>query len=234
MLVEILGGTGLAAAATMAYGVRAPASQFFGPSVWKGPAARRAIALTFDDGPSESTPDLISLLHDFGARATFFQCGHHVRRLPRIAERCLAAGHEIGNHTDTHPSLYLRSPQFIFDQLDRAQRIIAETTGVAPTLFRAPYGARWFGLRAAQNRLGLLGVMWSAIALDWKLTKDQIAARLDRVTPGAILCFHDGRELMHHPDISNTLDALRILLPRWSEAGYELVTVSDLLGYTTS
>jgi len=231
MLVELIGSVGLTAAGALAYGVRAPSSQFFGPSVWKGPSTRRAIALTFDDGPSESTSDLISLLYDFGVRATFFQCGHHVRRLPRVAERCVSYGHEIGNHTDTHPSLYLRSPQFIDDQLDRAQRIIVESTGFTPTLFRAPYGARWFGLRAAQKRLRLLGVMWTVIARDWKLSSDQIAGHVaPRVAPGAILCFHDGRELLHRPDISSTLGALKLLLPRWAEAGYEFLTVSELLG----
>lgn len=233
MLPELLGGAALAAAGALAYGARSRSSQLFGPSVWKGPATRRAIALTFDDGPSESTSDLLTLLHDHNARATFFQCGHHVRRLPRVAQRCAAEGHEIGNHTDTHQSLYLRSPQFIYDQLARAQSSIAEITGVTPTLFRATYGVRWPGLAAAQKRLGLLGVMWTAVARDWKLPAAGIVDYVSpKAMPGAIVCFHDGRELLHHPDISSTLEALAILLPRWREAGYEFVTVSELIGRT--
>lgn len=231
MFPELLGGAALAAAGTLAYGARSRSSQLFAASVWRGPATRRAIALTFDDGPSESTSDLISLLRDHDARATFFACGHHVRRLPRVAQRIAAEGHELGNHTDTHQSLYLRSPQFIYDQLARAQATIEETTGAKPTLFRATYGVRWPGLGAAQKRLGLLGVMWTTIARDWKLPAAGIVKYVEpKVMPGAILCFHDGRELVHRPDISSTLEALAILLPRWREAGYEILTVSQLLG----
>lgn len=231
MFPEILGGAALAAAGTFAYGARSRSSQLFAPSVWKGPASRRAIALTFDDGPSESTPDILSLLREHQARATFFMCGHHVRRLPRVAQRCAAEGHEIGNHTDTHQSLYLRSPQFIEDQLARAQASISEVTGFTPRLFRATYGVRWPGLRAAQDRLGLLGVMWTTIARDWKLPASGIVAYVvPRVQPGSILCFHDGRELQHRPDITPTLEALRLLLPRFQAIGYEMVTVSELIG----
>ena len=200
MLVEALGGVGCAAAGLLAYAVRGRSSRLLGPSFWKGPADRRAIALTFDDGPSESTPDLLSLLYDYNVNATFFQCGHHARRLSRVAERCASQGHEIGNHSDTHPAFYLRSPQFIFDQIQRAQTAISEATGVTPTLFRSPYGARWFGLRPALERLELTEVMWTAIARDWSLPAPAIVARMERrAAPGAILCFHDGRELLHPP-----------------------------------
>ncbi|WP_321478335.1 polysaccharide deacetylase family protein [uncultured Paludibaculum sp.] len=230
MILEVIGAAGLAAAGITAYGVRGRSAQVFGPSVWKGPASRRAIALTFDDGPSESTPDLLSLLSDYGVRATFFQCGHHVRRLPRIAVRCAADGHEIGNHTDTHPALYLRSAQFIYDQLERAQRAVIETCGVTPSLVRPTFGARWFGMRPAQKRLNLLGVMWTTIARDWCLSGDEIVQRMGTAAhPGAILCFHDGRELTHRPNIDSTLQALRVLLPKWAAEGYEFVTVSEML-----
>ncbi|MBI4890146.1 MAG: polysaccharide deacetylase family protein [Acidobacteria bacterium] len=231
MLSEVLGGVALAAAGTLAYGARARSATLFGPSVWRGPKTRRAIAITFDDGPSESTSELLSLLADYGARCTFFQCGHHVRRLPLVSRRCIKEGHEIGNHSDTHHAYYLRSPQFIYDQISRAQASIIEVTGVAPTLLRATYGVRWPGLAAAQERLGLLGVMWTTIARDWKLPAAEIVSYVEpRTQPGAILCFHDGRELLHRPDITPTLDALRLLLPKWVEAGYEMVTVSDLIG----
>ena len=103
---------------------------------------------------------------------------------------------------------------------------------MTPTLFRAPYGVRWFGLAAAQERLKLMGVMWTTIARDWKLPAQGIADYVGpKVRPGSILCFHDGRELVHHPDISATLGALEILLPKWLAEGYEITTVSVLLTY---
>lgn len=229
MLVEVLYA---AAGATpvLAYATRGRSAQLFAPSIWKGPSTRKAIALTFDDGPSESTIDLLRLLERYGVFATFFQCGHHVRRLPRAAVRVAAEGHEVGNHTDSHPSFVFRSPSFIYDQLERAQTLIADTTGVTPTLCRAPYGLRWFGLAEAQKRLDLMGVMWTTIARDWKLPPPAIADYVaPRVKPGSILCFHDGRELVHHPDISSTLGALDLLIPKWLNEGYEITTVSRLM-----
>lgn len=228
MMAEAIGGAALAAG-VLAYGARARSAALFCPSVWRGPKSRRAIALTFDDGPSEATPDLLSLLYTYKARATFFQLGHHARRLPRIVERCAASGHEIGNHSDCHHALWLRSPQFISEEIGRAQRSISEIAGVAPRLFRAPYGVRWFGLKAALKRHGLVHVAWTVLARDWKLSAGEIVQYVaPRVGPGVILCFHDGRELRHHPDIAQTVTALETLIPRWRGEGYEFVTVSEL------
>jgi peptidoglycan/xylan/chitin deacetylase (PgdA/CDA1 family) len=139
-------------------------------------------------------------------------------------------GHELGNHTDTHEALYLRSPAFIEEQIGRAQQSIEEFTGVHPRLFRPPFGARWFGLRAALARHGLTGILWTQIARDWTLDGRAIAARMrDKAAPGAILCFHDGRGLRHNADVAPTLEALELLLPEWAAEGYEFVTVSELL-----
>src|SRR5581483_7517757 len=89
--------------ATAAYGTASRSSQLFGPSVYRGPGRRRTIALTFDDGPSEGTLPLLDYLHKERIWATFFQCGMNVRRLPHIAGQVAAAGHELGNHTYSHP-----------------------------------------------------------------------------------------------------------------------------------
>jgi peptidoglycan/xylan/chitin deacetylase (PgdA/CDA1 family) len=225
----IAAGAALGAAGVTAWGVRGKSSSLLAPSVWRGPADVKALALTFDDGPSEATPALLDLLEEYGVRATFFACGMHVRRLPEVARR-IAGRHEIGNHTESHARLYLRSPAAILEELSRAQRTILEITGVSPQLFRATYGARWFGLRAAQRQLGLTGVMWSTIGCDWRLPAEGVARRLNAgLRPGAIICLHDGREQRPNPDISATLGALRLVLPQWQDKGYRFVTVSELL-----
>src|SRR5450759_4562821 len=133
-------GSGLAAG-VMTYAVRGKSSTLLAPSIYKGVATRRAIALTFDDGPSESTPALLELLDRYRAPATFFQCGANVRRHPGIAREVASAGHELGNHSDTHPRISFKAPDYILDQLTRAQESIEEATGTRPKLFRAPYGA---------------------------------------------------------------------------------------------
>ena len=232
-MLEAVGGA-VCAAGLMAWGVRGRSSTLFGPSVYHGDRARRAIALTFDDGPSESTPELLELLAAHRARATFFQCGLHAARLPEVARGVVQAGHEIGNHTYSHARLWLRSPAFIESEIARGQEAIERAAGARPRLFRPPYGVRWFGLRRAQRRFGLLGVMWTAIGLEWKLPARRVAENLiGSAANGAILCLHDGREAAPRPDIRQTLEAVRRLLPALAERGYHFETVSEILCPTT-
>lgn len=228
---ELLAGAAVgAAAAVMTHAVRSPRSALLAPSVDRGVSTRPAIALTFDDGPSESTPELLEILASHRVPATFFQCGVHVRRLPDIARQVAAAGHEIGNHTDTHPHLYFKSPAFIRRQLADAQASIERATGIRPSLFRAPYGVRWFGLRGVQQELGLLGVMWTTIARDWKWPADRVVPRLMAgAGNGAIFCLHDGRALQPRPDIRATLQAVREVLPKLMEKGFHFEKVTDIL-----
>jgi peptidoglycan/xylan/chitin deacetylase (PgdA/CDA1 family) len=230
MLMELAGSAACAVAGLMSYGVRSRSSSLFAPSVWRGARDRKAIALTFDDGPSESTPRLVELLEREGVPATFFQCGANVRRLARVAVETAEAGHEIGNHSDSHARFYFRTSAFMEREMQRAQTAIQEATGKTPKLFRVPYGARWPGLRSAQKRLGLLGVMWTAVALDWKLKAEAVVARLVRAASnGAIFCLHDGRELEPRPDIAATIESVRRLIPELRDRGYHFETVSQIL-----
>ncbi|MBZ5586763.1 MAG: polysaccharide deacetylase family protein [Acidobacteriia bacterium] len=84
-MVLIPAGAALASSAFLAWAVRGRSARVFGDSVWRGPRERRAVALTFDDGPSEGTPEILEILARYGAAATFFQCGANVERLPSIA-----------------------------------------------------------------------------------------------------------------------------------------------------
>src|SRR5204863_6685277 len=126
-----------------------------------------AVALTFDDGPSESTPAILEVLAEAGARATFFQVGANALRLPDLARRVAREGHEIANHTQSHPRFYLCSPATISRQIEQAQQSLSEVHGREPTLFRPPYGARWFGMFSALERSKLRSVMWSVSSCDW-------------------------------------------------------------------
>jgi peptidoglycan/xylan/chitin deacetylase (PgdA/CDA1 family) len=219
-----------ASVAFSAWAVRGKSSAIFAPSVWRGPGDRRALALTFDDGPSESTPEILDLLARHSIAATFFVCGANVERLPEIARAIAAAGHEIGNHSYAHPYMFLHRPRAIENDIHRAQETIEDRAGVRPVWYRAPYGARWFGLRAAQRRLGLTGVMWTAIGYDWNSKAEEVVAHTAaRARNGAILCLHDGRELRVKPDVRETVEAVRRLVPMLLEQGYKFETLSRLL-----
>ncbi len=218
-----------ASAAFLAWSVRGRSASVFAPSVWRGPRDRRAVALTFDDGPSEGTPQILDVLARYQVPATFFQCGANVARLPEVARAVSQAGHPIGNHSHTHPLFCFRSPGFMEEDLRRAQETIETHTGCRPGLFRAPFGVRWFGIGRAQSRLKLTGVMWTIIGYDWSLKADGVVQRFTHVPNGAILCLHDGRELRARPDIGVTVEAVRRLVPMLLDRGYKLETVSRLL-----
>jgi len=230
VIVPLAAGALTAGAGVLAHAVRGRSSQFFGPSVWRGNARRPAIALTFDDGPSESTPALLETLREYGALATLFQCGANVRRLGEIAKAAHAAGHEIGNHSDSHLMTCFRSAAAIEGDFRRAQSTFEETLGAAPSLVRPPFGVRWFGYRAMQQKLGLMNVMWTVIGLDWKLPAPAVCNRVLReVRNGTIICLHDGRERTVRPDVGNTLEAVKRIIPALLEQGYSFETVSQIV-----
>jgi peptidoglycan/xylan/chitin deacetylase (PgdA/CDA1 family) len=226
------GGTGAfcALSAAMAWAVRAPCATLLAPSFCRGVRTRRALALTFDDGPSEATEQLLEVLAAHRVRATFFHCGANVSRLPGVAREVASAGHDLGNHTMSHPYLFLRSAAFISEEMTAAQEIIAGVTGVRPRLFRPPYGVRWFGLRAAQERLGLTSVLWSTIGRDWKIPAHSVVRRLlAGAKNGAIFCLHDGRELRARPDVATTIEAVRQVIPELLDRGFHFETVNEIL-----
>jgi peptidoglycan-N-acetylglucosamine deacetylase len=223
----VLGGV----SATIAYGSISKSSQLFGPSVYRGPGYRRSIALTFDDGPTEGTLPLLEYLAKEKVYCTFFQCGMNVRRQPRIAGEVAAHGHQVGNHTYSHPRLLFKSRDFIDQEFTKTQGIIYSETGFVPMLLRPPYGYRWFGMDSVQQKLSLLGVMWTVIGYDWKWPADRIAKHvLAHASPGGIICLHDGRAVEQNPDVSAMLTAVRQIVPALKDQGYRFEIVSDLLG----
>jgi peptidoglycan-N-acetylglucosamine deacetylase len=230
MIGTIIAGSVVAAAGLTGHGVFNPRSTLLAPSIWRGPMDRRVIALTFDDGPSESTEEVLAILQRHRITATFFQCGANVRRLPQAAREVCASGHELGNHTDTHPRLCFKSPGLIYRELARAQKTIEQVTNVRPSLFRAPFGLRWYGLRSAQRRLGLTGVMWTAIGYDWaRPAADVVQILLGQAASGAIFCLHDGRRTWANPDISSTVKALAELVPMLLDRGFQFESVGSMV-----
>jgi peptidoglycan/xylan/chitin deacetylase (PgdA/CDA1 family) len=116
------------------------------------------------------------------------------------------------------------------DEFARAQETIHALTSRTATLMRAPYGVRWVGFREMQERLSLTGVMWTVIGRDWKLPAAGIASRvLKNVVDGAIICLHDAREMQTDPDVRETVEAVRRIVPALLERGYHFETVSQLV-----
>ncbi|HWP84243.1 MAG TPA: polysaccharide deacetylase family protein [Terriglobia bacterium] len=225
MVAALLAGLGV----LVWYAVAAPESQLLGKTLSRIRSRQPTVALTFDDGPGQDTPAILEILKQAGVRATFFLCGASVERWPELARRIVAEGHEIGNHTYSHPRLLGKTPGKILWEIDRAQKVIQHHTGRVPLLFRPPYGLRWFGLFSLLRQQQLQAVMWSVNGCDWKRPAEQITERvLRQAHPGAIILLHDGVPPQECGSRRATVEALPAIL-RSLATRYRFATVSETL-----
>jgi peptidoglycan-N-acetylglucosamine deacetylase len=218
------------ACGTYAWGSVAPSAQLFGPTIRRTGDAS-TIALTFDDGPNPAiTPALLDLLDRHSVKATFFLIGAWVREASSLANDIAARGHAVGNHTDTHPSLALRSRRRITDELDRCDDAIESATAQKARWMRPPFGFRSPLLDGIVRRRGGAGVvMWSAWAHDWKpQPAEPVIERLRRARGGDIVLLHDGDHRVMNSDRSHTIAALEYWLPRWKDSGIRFVTLNEV------
>ena len=124
------------------YSYYAVSSQVLGQTIWFGNVNSNFVALTFDDGPSLDTLEILDILQRENVKATFFLIGKKVENYPEIAQRIVAEGHEIGNHSYSHPIFLFCSTKQTFRELEKTQEIITNTTGVSPKIARPPCGVR--------------------------------------------------------------------------------------------
>jgi peptidoglycan/xylan/chitin deacetylase (PgdA/CDA1 family) len=195
--------------------------------VRSAPTAAKAVALTFDDGPSPKyTPQVLDLLKQYGARATFFVIGQEVERFPDLLKAEVAAGSEVGNHGYHHLTLKSVSADQLTAEVQAAEQTLVSLTGAKPTLYRLPGGKSDAASLRALTDMGYTIVMWSVDTRDYVYRPPAaIVSQVEKeVRPGSIVIFHDGGGNQQH-----TVDALRQLLPWFRDQGYQLVTVSQLL-----
>ncbi|MFN2474833.1 MAG: polysaccharide deacetylase family protein [Chthoniobacterales bacterium] len=183
------------------------------------------IAMTFDDGPSAKlTPKLLDLLAAHHMKVTFFVVGQCVAENPEIVKRALREGHEIANHSWSHPNLGKMSDDAVRHELQKTDDAIKAATGVRPTLMRPPYGS----LTARQknwihDEFGYRIIIWDVDPLDWKRPGPSVVReRILREThPGSIILAHD----IHPP----TIEAMPSTFDELEAKGFKFVTVSELL-----
>jgi peptidoglycan/xylan/chitin deacetylase (PgdA/CDA1 family) len=212
----------VAAVGVLAYGLGSPQATLLGPALIRQ-AGSGEVALTFDDGPSPFTAQVLDVLKKNHVRATFFLCGENAERYPELVRRIRAEGHQIGNHTYSHPYLYMMSEARIASEIDRTQDVLEKITGARPTLFRPPFGVRWFSLWPLLRERGLTMVLWSDRGYDGRLDADGIAkTTLDQLTPGAIILLHDGFETHAPSDVDRaaTVRALPAIISGVRKAGF--------------
>lgn len=185
-------------------------------------------ALTFDDGPSVNTPTLLDMLAGYGIPATFFLLGQNVMLYPQIVDRMLAEGHEVGNHSWSHPNLKKLGPNAQAEQIGATDRIL-RSHGATPFYIRPPYGSFDENTVKVAEDLGISVILWSMDSRDWKkLPEDYsklVSTRGTVYEPGelrGIFLFHDTHQ--------TTVDALSKIVADLKAGGCDrFVTVSEYL-----
>lgn len=183
------------------------------------------IAMTFDDGPHKTlTPKLLDILKNRNVSATFYVIGSQVTAHPDIARRIVAEGHEIANHSWTHPSFFKLSTEAVRRELKRTENIIQEVTGVKATSYRPPFGA----ITTAQKKwiyeeFGYPTIMWDVDPMDWRRPGASVVTQriLDGTRKGSIVLAHD-----IHP---GTIEAMPAAIDGLKAREFQFLTVSELL-----
>jgi peptidoglycan-N-acetylglucosamine deacetylase len=218
-----------------AYAALAPTSQLFGRTLIAGHEIDE-VALTFDDGPNDPyTQQLLDLLAQHQVRAIFFLVGNFVRQRPELARAILQAGHLIGNHTMSHPSLMWERPSRVREELAGCNALLEDLTGQAVRYFRPPFGARRPDVLRTAAELGLKPVMWNVTAHDWDATDPvALAARVQRIVRGnqrmgngSNILLHDGGHRQMGTDRSVTVAATKILLDSWDGTNLRKVAIDS-------
>jgi len=187
----------------------------------------RGYALTFDDGPhARGTPAVLELLAAERVSASFFLVGEQIRRNPALAREVLAAGHDIALHCDRHRNLLRIAPRQVREDIARAEAAIGEATGVAPRLYRPPYGVLNTAALRLANERGWRTLLWSHDGHDWqaRASAESIAAKVTSgAEEGAVLLLHDADDYSAPDSWQRTLAALPAVIETMRARGIEPV-----------
>lgn len=205
--------------------VNSSSFQLFGDYVVRVDTDEKVVALTFDDGPSPwHTPRVLDVLDRHGVKATFFMMGRNVERFPAVAREVIARGHEVGNHSYSHPKLVFMWPQSVRDEIERTDRLLRGVGAVGEIHFRAPHASKLIVLPYVLVRMKKLNVMGDVSADEWRQRPPEVMTRaiLQQTRPGSIIGMHD-------PNGAPTLRTLEDTLTALQHQGYSFEKVSDFL-----
>jgi len=192
--------------------------------IYRVETQEKKVAISFDAAwGSDITPKLLEILKKYNIKTTFFLVEFWMDKYPDMTRRIAAEGHEIGNHSATHPNMGSLSKDEIVKEITETHNKIKELTGQNATLFRPPFGDYSNILIATCNELGYYAIQWDVDSLDWKdLSANAIYERvINQVKPGSIVLFHNNGK--------HTKDALESIIKELNHQGYEIVPVSELL-----
>lgn len=182
---------------------------------------KKLVALTFDDGPRDTTtPLLLDYLKEWEVPATFFVLGSEMLKYPEVVEREIADGHEVESHTMWHQNLAELSGDDLYNDLNSARQAFIEVVGHEPKFIRPPYGSYDLGV---QENAGAPLITWSVDSLDWKYMNTE------SILHYAQLYLSDGGIILMHDIHPTTIEAVPYLIDVLRGQNYEFVTVSELI-----
>ncbi|HWK23691.1 MAG TPA: polysaccharide deacetylase family protein [Ureibacillus sp.] len=198
-----------------------------GQIIWDIKTEEKVVALTFDDGPNQKdTSEILDLLEQYEAKGTFFIVGEQAEKNPEIILRMYQEGHDLANHTYTHP--FTRDVSRVMKEIKQTNDAIYSITGYKPSLFRPVEGQYTDAMIDKISKAGFKVVMWSwhQDTLDWKNpgVSKIVSTVLKGTKEGDVILFHDGGG-----DREQTVKALKKILPELQDRGYQFVTITDLL-----
>ncbi len=196
---------------------------FYTEIICKEKTTHKEIAITFDDGPSENTPQILSLLKNYNAHASFFIIGKKAEQQPELLKKIVQQGHTLGNHAYSHKNLFpFQPPHIIENEISLTNQIIQKATGKKTRLFRPPFGITNPLIISAVKKTNMTTVGWSIRSLDTVKNEKKILERITKkIKPGEIILLHDTSK--------HILPVLKTLLEILQDNQYKIVNLENLL-----
>jgi polysaccharide deacetylase family sporulation protein PdaB len=214
--VGILTNTGLEAVTTATEQKELP--------IYSVETKKKQVAISFDAAwGNEQTSKLLAILKEYNVKATFFLVGDWVDKYPDDVKNIAKAGHDIGNHSDTHPHMTEMSQSEQCSEIKACNNKIKKLTGKCPKLFRAPYGDYNNSVVESVKSQGMYCVQWDIDSLDWK--DPSPSEMVDRIVPN----LQNGSIILMHNGATNTPEALPMIIEAIQNSGYEIVPISKLV-----
>ena len=208
---------------------KSESSQLFGEIINRADIGKKVVALTFDDGPSAAyTQEILDVLEDNGIKATFFLVGKEIQSNPLEAQRIVAAGHEVGNHSFTHSRMLFKSLDFVKDEIDNTSQLIRKAGYAGEIYFRPPYGKKLFTLPYYLDSKNITSITWDVApdsVLPLNASPDALAQyAVANTRPGSIILMH-----VMFKSRRNSMAAVPKIISGLKEKGYQFVTVEQLI-----
>ncbi|MBM7583530.1 peptidoglycan/xylan/chitin deacetylase (PgdA/CDA1 family) [Bacillus pakistanensis] len=200
------------------------AFQLFGGITSQVETNEKIVALTFDDGPTNHVNQIVSILDQYNAKATFFLIGNELQKSSEEGRKIAEAGHQIGNHTYSHERMIFKTPSFIKQEIEKTNNLIRETGFKGEIDFRPPNGKKLIGLPYYLNKKQIDTITWN-LEPDSYYTSvdDKVAYVNENIEPGSIILLHP-----MHDDTGKELRVIEGILKSLTEKGYQFVTVNEL------